>query len=152
MKKYNFNLQKILEYNKHIQKKEQDVLAEMKYEYITMNDEYRKTEDGYKYTAVRLGEEVSAGMKLSDYITENIYIKQYSEQMIDIKNRMSDKEKEIDIQVNRLVAVSKEKTILEKLNEKQLREYMSVFRKYEENLIDEFVSAKTGIERTEIQI
>ncbi|MDF2684824.1 MAG: flagellar export protein FliJ [Clostridia bacterium] len=144
MKKFNFTLQRVLEYNIHMQKKEKDNLSEMQYEYKNLCNKMEHLLDKYNNYKKRQHDESIEGITVTDLIILNTYISGLQTQILLLKKEMITMELKIEQQIQTLLAVTKEKTTLEKLRNKHLNEYNIMERKHEELFIDEFVANKAS--------
>ena len=140
MKKFNFSMQKVLEYNEHIQNIEKDILKDMRLKYFklcTLMDELTSKYETYKneYSSkCRNGIAINEIMNLRNFISDvQIQIKILS-------NKIKFAENEINNQVQKVVGVTREKTSMEKLKDKHYEVYKAQERKEDEIFINEFIS------------
>lgn len=144
MKKFNFTLQKVFEYNTHLQKKEKDTLSEMQNEYDKLCKKMKSLKEKFNDYKNQQLEACIEGTCIINLIIFNTYLSGLQTQMLILKNDMLTAEAKIEKQIQILLSVTKEKTSLEKLREKHLVEYNSVERKHNELFIDEFVANRAS--------
>ncbi|HAN20857.1 MAG: flagellar export protein FliJ [Clostridiales bacterium GWF2_36_10] len=145
MKKFNFPLQKVLEYNIHMQKKEKDILAILRSEYIQLENQLenlKKTHELYIQKYLKSSRE---GINITAITFILRYIKDLEKQIKLLHKKMTDKQMQIDKQIERLIEISKEKVTVEKLKDSKLEKYKAAERKNEELFIDELISFSSSI-------
>jgi flagellar FliJ protein len=140
MKKFNFPLQKILDYKEYIQKNEEDVLKQLRSSYVKLcsnRDELLRIRREYAET---FEGKCGSGIQISEAVIYKSYISQLNEQIEEFERRIAMVEKEIERQIERVLVATMERTSLDKLKDKCLEEYSFEERKEEERFINEFVS------------
>lgn len=140
MKKFSFSLQKVLEYNTHIQKKEKDILSVMHAEYYQLEKQVEILISEYELLKIKYLRNCEKGMSISGASQMLIYISEIRKQVQQLKIKMAEKQQLIDKQTIRLVEVTKDKVTVEKLRESKLENYKASERKSDENFIEEFTS------------
>jgi len=147
MKKFSFPLQKVLEYDTHLQKNEADALGLLQAEYVRleqMRDAMLVDYDGAKRQYQLNCEN---GQSASHTTVTGMYITDQRQQIRKIGEQMREQMYRIDKQRERLVAITQDKTMIEKLKEHAKENYLVAERKSDELFIEEFVSnqvAKAG--------
>lgn len=140
MKKFKFSLQKVLEYNTHIQKKEKEILAAMRAEYSELERQLAKLLQEKELNKLNYLNKCAKGTSIISIATMLRYIEEIEKKIIAKKKTMVEKQLLIEKQVEKLVQVSKDKMTTEKLKESKLAVYKAAERKSEEISIEEFVS------------
>lgn len=140
MKKFKFSLQKVLEFNTHIQKKEKDILAALRAEYDALTAEEKLLINEYENAKQEYAERAASGMKVIDTWTMLDYIKNIKDLIEAQRKKINDKKVQIDKQSAKLIAVTQDKMTVEKLRESKLNIYNFNVQKSEEKFIEEFIS------------
>lgn len=141
MKKFDFPLQKVLEYKIHLQKQEQNVLSQLQYEYnqmlAQMNgllQEFEKCKDDYL-------QQSTDGASAKSICLLGGYLRELQDRISELSKKLFEKAEQVERQRGKLLDVTKEKTSLEKLRDKSYQSYQFLARKEDERFIDEFVSS-----------
>lgn len=140
MKKFVFPLQKVLEYNEHIQKREQDILAAMRAEYYKLEKMYLQLVEKYEYHKIKYLEDCEAGINISNVSFLLQYINEVEKQIKQLYRKMAEKQAQIDKQTEKLVQVSKDKVTVEKLKDSKFEKHKAAEHKSSEKFIEEFIS------------
>jgi flagellar FliJ protein len=140
MKKFHFPLQKVLEYNTHIQKKEKDLLAQMHAEYKELEAELYSLLQKYESNKMNYLESCEMGTSIINASMLLRYLSEIDNQIKLMRQKMQEAQELINIQTEKLVEVTKDKTKVEKLRESKYSKYQFAERKSEELFIEEFVS------------
>lgn len=140
MKKFKFSLQKVLEYNTHIQRKEKEILAELRAEYYELERKLEKLIQEYELNKLNYLTKCAKGTSITSVATMLRYIEVIEKRIQELKKIMAEKKLLIDKQIEKLVQVSKDKVTAEKLRDSKLEAYKTAERKSEENSIEEFIS------------
>ena len=140
MKKFQFPLQKILEYKIHVQKKEKDTLKAMQLEYNLLEEHMKELKKSYEQYKNEYLSKASKGMPVRELVMLCTYITEIQKKIKALQAEMEEAKEKIDRQIDVLLAVTREKTTIEKLKEQKLFEYREEERKKEEKFIDELVA------------
>ena len=140
MKKFQFPLQKILEYKIHVQKKEKDTLKAMQLEYNLLEEHMKELKKSYEQYKNEYLSKASKGMPVRELVMLCTYITEIQKKIKALQAEMEEAKEKIDRQIDVLLAVTREKTTIEKLKEQKLFEYSEEERKKEEKFIDELVA------------
>lgn len=140
MKKFEFGLQKILEYKIHIQKNEKDILLSMKQKHNMIVELQNQTMQEYQALKKRRINESLAGISICDLVLLDAYIKQTAERLLLIEQQKKQLELAIDKQIKVLLTATQDKTSLEKLKEKTLKNFLFEENKQTERFIEEISS------------
>lgn len=140
MKRFSFSLQKVLEYNTHIQKTEKDRLSFLHSEFEDLKAKREnllwecETQKNLYNLRAQKGIPASEGAIRLNHIG-GIYVRiQHCE------GEMREKKRQIEKQVEYLVQVTKEKTKVEKLKKCKLNHFEKEKQKSEEKLMDELLT------------
>lgn len=147
MKRFQFPLQKVLEYDTHLQKNESDALSLLQAEYNRLEKKRSDMLVEYDLAKKRYQAECEGGQSASRAVATGMYITDQRQQINKISEQMREQMRKIDKQRERLVAVTQDKTMIEKLKERSREAYRVTERKSEELYIEELVSnqaAKIG--------
>lgn len=144
MKKFKFELQRVHEYTLHMQKREKDKLAELRHEYDELNNQMIELKHKYNTCKQKQIKECFDGISIMQLILSNTYLNQLAAKILLLKKEITEMEIKIEDQIQVLLAVTKEKTTLDKLKDKHLERYNSLERKQNELFIDEFVANKAS--------
>lgn len=140
MKKFHFPLQKVLEYNTHIQKKEKDTLARMHMEYKALEAQLYSLMQKYERNKINYLESCEMGTSIINASVLLRYLGELDNQIKLMRQKMQEAQELINIQTEKLVEVTKDKTKVEKLKENKYNKYLFLERKSNELFIEEFVS------------
>ncbi len=140
MKKFRFPLQKVLEYDTHMQKSEADTLALMVAEYVRLEKRRDAMLADYNEAKRQYQAECEKGQSASRAAVAGMYITDQRQQLIKIGEQMREQMRRIDKQRERLLAITQDKTMIEKLKEHAKQDYRAEELKIEELFITEFVS------------
>lgn len=140
MKKFKFPLQKVLEYNTHLQRKEKDILARMHLEYKALEAQLYALMQKYEQNKINYLESCAAGTSIINVSVLLRYLSELDEQIKRMRQKLKEAQEQIDRQTEKLVEVTKDKTKVEKLRESKLSKYLFEAQKQEELFIEEFVS------------
>ncbi len=147
MKKFQFPLQKVLEYDTHMQKNEADALSLLLAEYARLEKKRDAMHKDYSVAKQQYQMDCEKGQSASRTAAAGMYIADQSQQLKRIGEQMREQMRRIDKQRERLLKVTKDKTMIEKLKERAKADYQADERKSDEMFIAEFVSnqvAKAG--------
>ena len=140
MKKFQFPLQKVLEYDTHMQKSEADTLALMVAEYVRLEKKRDAMLADYNEAKRQYQAECEKGQSASRAAIAGMYITDQRQQLLKIGEQMREQMRRIDKQRERLLAITQDKTMIEKLKEHAKQDYRAEELKSEELFITEFVS------------
>jgi len=147
VKRFQFPLQKVLEYDTHLQKNESDALSLLQAEYNRLEKKRSDMLAQYDLAKKRYQAECESGQSASCAAAAGVYITDQRQQINKVSEQMREQMRKIDKQRERLVAVTQDKTMIEKLKERSQEAYRVTERKSEELYIAELVSnqaAKAG--------
>lgn len=148
MKKFNFPLQKVLDYDTHMQNKEMDKLSNMRERYYELEKLKMNLVRSYEQVKSKYLKLCKEGISIKKAATFRLYMDELKDQIEGLNHRIEEQKKIIEQQLEILLEVTKDKMTIEKLKEGSLLQYNEVIRKREEVLIDEFV-ANTSIKAGE---
>lgn len=140
MKKFNFTLQSLKNYNDQVLDSEKSVLGRLRAELAEMQAELDAKTTEYELSIDKLNELVRGGTTAMRLSLHKKYVSSLQQDIYRIKGRMAQKRDEVEQQLQRVIDATKEVSKLEKLEEKQLEEYRYAAQKEQEQIIEEFVS------------
>jgi flagellar FliJ protein len=140
MKKFSFPLQKVLEYDTHLQKNEADALRLLQAEYRKLEMKRDQMQADYDLAKGIYQSDCVKGQSASQIKVTGMYIADQHKQIEKIGVQMKEQMRRIELQRERLVAVTQNKTMIEKLKEHAKTRYQASERKSDELFIEEFVS------------
>lgn len=140
MKKFEFSLQKVLEYNTHLQKKEKDILARMHLEYKELEAQLYALMQKYEQNKINYLESCEMGTSIINASVLLRYLGELEEQIKLMRRKLKEAQEQINRQTEKLVEVTKDKTKVEKLRESKYSKYQFAVQKSDEQFIEEFVS------------
>lgn len=139
MKSFNFSMQKVLEYNEHIQNHEKNVLQEMKFKFDGLCFELEVLLKKYELYNNEFCFMCKIGVVINEVINLRNYIIEVRSQISILNNKIIAADVEINEQIQKVLNITKEKTSIEKLKDKYFETYKSLERKVEEVFINEFI-------------
>lgn len=143
MKKFNFTLQKVLDYKQNLQTDEKNKLAVMRRKYNEMEEQLSLLKSKTEKIGREYLEQCNNGMKAGGIQPMLTYIDTLQEQIKAQMKKMQDYWVEIDKQVDVLKLINRDIKTLEKLKEKSFEAYRKDQSKAEELFIEEFVINNT---------
>lgn len=144
MKKFQFSMDKVLDYKTHIQKNEKEILAQMRLKHVKLCDEREALISSYNEYIDEYIHICKAGISVQNMITFRTYINEIQIKISKKEKGIKDSLASIDKQINKVIDITKGKVSLEKLKDKYFNEYQSEQRKAHEIFITEFI-ANTGL-------
>jgi len=138
MRKYNFKLQRILDYREHIEKSRQLELAKVQMMLKDARDSLLQLFSSLREYQNELQTlEQQSTIDISFSIQYHVYLMELMSRIDEQQKVIQTLEKEEEERRQVLLAASKDKKILEKLKEREYSEFMEAFLKFEQNIIDE---------------
>ncbi len=143
MKKFEFSLQKLLDYRQQELDKQKNALA-------MLQADLKRTEEARELLIEKVAEQseqlervFTLGSSANEIAVRKRYIVSLQQEIHLKEQQEAQKKQEIEKQLGVVVEATKDVRTLEKLEEKQLEEYKSASQKENELFIEEFVSGKT---------
>ncbi len=140
MKKFQFSMQKVLEYTEHMEDNEKAVLQGMRKCHEALCEQManlrRRMENYQREYAARCAD----GIVVHELMALRGYIDELEKEAVNLLARIERSEAEIERQIDKIVGLSKEKESMDKLKDKHWETYQSEQRKQEEVLLEEFVA------------
>lgn len=146
MKKFQFSLQRVLEYQEHICQNEKELLALLRVQLAELLQIEYSLKTKLLMCRNEYLTESKKGITAIEAAIALAYMHELRDQIAVQKVKIVDKEKEIEKQTGKLVEAQKEKKKYEKLKESKLLLYTIKDRKAQELFIEEFVAYKNSIE------
>ena len=140
MKRFEFSLNKLLNYKQQVLKREKNDLANLRKQHQQAIDEKEELILKLKHSNEDFVFNANKGMSPQQMVLAKSYINSLSEQIRALERHISILDMHIEKQLGVVVEATKEVSSLEKLEEKQLDEYKKATKKAEETFISEYVS------------
>lgn len=140
MKKFQFSLDKLLNFKQQMLQKEKNELARLRSEQEQCRDERQKMLRNAEQANRRFNEDFQNGMAMAEVTLRKGYINGCHQQAKVLENTIARYEQMIQNQLQVVVEATKEVSTIEKLKEKQWEEYKMASQKAEEAFIEEYVS------------
>ena len=140
MKRFEFSLQKLLNFKEQLLKREKDTLAAYRAKQRQLFEERERLQGKLEQSNEEFVLSSNRGMQPMQVVLAKGYLLSLSDQIRTLDQQIARMEQQIQNQLHKVVEASREVTSLEKLEEKQREEYQSAFKKAEELFISEFVS------------
>ncbi len=140
MKRFEFSLNKLLNYKDQVLKKEKNDLANLRKQQQQAIDEKHEMIGKLKHSNEDFVIKSNFGMTPQHIALAKSYMNSLSEQIRSLERIIVILEGQIEKQLGVVIEATKEVSSLEKLQEKQLEEYKKEFQKAEETFIGEYVS------------
>lgn len=144
MKKFNFSLQKVLEYNGHIQNRETIVLKNMQLNYKELCSDMDALLQRYESYKDEYSCKCTNGIIVNKVINLKLFISELQTQIKILSKKIEFAKSEIEKQIQKVVSVTREKTSIEILKDKHYETFKSQERKEDEIFINEFIMNSTS--------
>ena len=139
MKQFKFTMQKVLEYQAHLEDREKTVLWQMRAHYEKMYQEFEEMKSEYDFFVEKYEDICRRGITAKEMVITKTYMSDFAERVYRMYLEIKDFEEEIEVQINKLLLISQEKNTMGKLKVKQYVVYREKQRKELELLIEDFV-------------
>ncbi len=140
MKKFEFSMQRVLEYKAHIEDNEKNTLKEMRRHHQDLCEQMEGLCKSVEEYSDEYNEKCSGGIILHEVIALRGYIDELQRQIAHIFALINESEGKIKLQLDKLISVSQEKNSMDKLKDKHWETYQVEARKKEEARLEEFVA------------
>ncbi len=144
MKRYEFGLQKVLDYDKFIQKNEADAMNTLQAEYLDMKAKHDALTSEYLELKRQYQEDCENGQNAGKAAATGRYIMEVAQKLVRSRAQLQEQMSRIEIQREKLVAVTQDKEMIEKLRAHSWETYRAAERKSDELFIEEFLSNKAA--------
>ncbi len=144
MKRYEFGLQKVLDYDKFIQKNEADAMNILQAEYLDMKVKHDALASEYLELKRQYQEDCENGQNAGKAAATGRYIMEVAQKLVKSRAQLQDQMSRIEVQREKLVAVTQDKEIIEKLRAHSWESYRAAERKHDELFIEDFLSNKAA--------
>lgn len=144
MKRYRFSLQKVLDYNTHLQKSEAEVMSRLQAELRAIDEKCASLENAYKTACVRFQESCAIGQTAGQAAATGVYLKDLTREIEKCRAEFHRQADRVEAQRKRLLAVTQDKEVIEKLRVRARAAYLEQERKSEEQFIEEFLANRTA--------
>lgn len=147
MKKFQFSLNKMLDYKDQLLEKEKGTLSQYRAQKNKIDDDILALEQEFEHFDQLMKEESRQGTSITRIRSFNFMMGNIRQQIKQLHVQQKVYEAAIENQVKVVVAASQEVSGLDKLKEKQMDEYKHMVAKNDELMISEFISSKLIRER-----
>lgn len=144
MKRYEFGLQKVLDYDKFIQKNEADAMNTLQAEYLDMKAKHDALSSEYLELKRQYQEDCENGQNAGKAAATGRYIMEVAQKLVRSKALLQEQSNRIEVQREKLVAVTQDKEMIEKLRAHSWESYRAAERKSDELFIEDFLSNKAA--------
>lgn len=144
MKRFQFPLQKVLEYDARVEKNESDILHALQAEYLRLTEKRDQMQAAYDRATEQYQRDCVKGQTASKAVLTGAYINDQHQQILKVLQQMREQMARIDRQREKLLAATQDKTMLEKLKGKAWESYLAAERKSDELFISELVSNRAA--------
>lgn len=150
MKKFAFSLQKVLEYKTHLEDVEKEILCRMREQQAALCRQADAVLSRERVCIIECENCCAAGIAIEDLVFRRTNIEQLRRLHMEMMERIRLMQADIDRQVEKLLVVSRDKTSIEKLRQKQLEEYQQMEMKENEAFIEEFVKSASFMTQQQV--
>ena len=145
MKKFKFNLEKLLSYKAQILQSEMQALSNILAEMQRVEDEIKRLSYEVKHTGEELSVKMGEGTSPLECMTYQHYIDKCRDDIKACEKKLVELNIAREKQIDRIAEAKKEHRSLEILKENQYRDYLEADRKNTEREIEEFISAREAM-------
>lgn len=140
MKRFEFSLQRVLEYKNHLEKREKDILRDMRLRHQKLCAEMDDLIKKYQIYGKICDEKCASGIEIRDLGPIKNHMSELRRRMNYYLIMIEKSEREIDRQVSCVIGISREKNTIEKLKQKHFTLYQKEEQKETESFIEDFVA------------
>ncbi len=140
MKQFKFSMQKILEYKSHMEENEKAILEQMHSLYNRFCSEMIDMKNEYKRLQLKNEQMFKIGVAVCEVMVFKSYLSDLIGRMELQQEKIKKAELQIDNQIIKIIKISQDKTVMEKLKQKYQVTYREQQRKETELFIDDFVA------------
>jgi flagellar FliJ protein len=144
MKKFEFNLQPVLNLKEQSEKIEKEKLAKVMAEINIQKEELHKLTKHLNEILEKTKVEMKEGTTIHKILESDVYVKKIQQMIEDKKLLIKKLEKDADFIKENLLKVSKEKKALENLKEKRFSEYQYLMAIEQNKFVDEQISFRVA--------
>lgn len=140
MKKFNFSLQKLLNYKEQLLENEKNILGDMRALLTKMEEECELLKAERILRVAEYNRQAADGILPSEIQRHKVYLKALDESIEQKLLQIEMQKHAVDKQMDVVRAAKVEISTMEKLKEKKLEEYNYISSKADESFIEEFIS------------
>ena len=144
MKRYEFGLQKVLDYDRFLQRNEADAMNLLQAEYLEMKEKHDALAGEYLELKRRYQEDCESGQNAGKAAATGRYIMEVSQHLVQSRAQLEAQMERIEAQREKLLAATQNKEMIEKLRVHSLENYRAAERKSDELFIEDFLSNKAA--------
>lgn len=142
MKKFNFSLQKVLDYRKQLLEVERNKLKLINAKILDIEQKRMELNREYETKNSQFKEDAKNGLQAMEYQTHQDYLTSLLEKDSKLLSLLKKIEKQQEEQTKVVIRSNQNVLILERLKDKKIKEYNKDMLKDAEKMIDEFVNSK----------
>lgn len=142
MKKFNFPLQKVLDYRKQLLEVERNKLKLINAKILDIEQKRMELNREYEIKNSQFEEEAKNGLPAMEYQTRQGYLASLLEKDSELLYLLKTIKKQQEEQTKVVIKFNQNVLILERLKDKKIKEYDKYILKDAEKMIDEFVNSK----------
>lgn len=140
MKKFEFSMEKVLEYSAHTQKNEKEILSGMRLRQGLMCEKLNRMMTKRQNIKAAYAKECAKGMTVTEIAAVLTYMQELQAQISAQQKTIDELNAQIDRQIKKVLKINRETRSMEILRDRQLSCYQTAARKENEHLLDEFVA------------
>lgn len=144
MKKFEFNLQPVLNLKEQSEKIEKERLSKIIAEINLQKEKLHNLTKHLNEVLEETKDEISKGTTALKIAESDAYVRKIQQMIEDKRNLIKKLEKDADLVRENLLKISKEKKALENLREKQFTEYQYLLNLEQNKVIDEQISFRVA--------
>lgn len=144
MKRFYFSLQKVLDYNDHIQKQEAETMSRLQAEYRTIEVRRESLIQSHHAQSLRFQADCATGQTAGQTAAISAYLYDLTCEIDRSSAALAKQGERVEAQRKRLTAATKDKKIFEKLRAHSLSDYQATARKGEGLFIEEFLANRAA--------
>ncbi|EIW01104.1 flagellar export protein FliJ [Thermoanaerobacter siderophilus] len=144
MKKFEFNLQPVLNLKEQSEKIEKERLSKIMAEINLQKEKLHNLTKHLNDVLEERKDEISKGTTALKIAESDAYVRKIQQMIEDKRNLIKKLEKDADLVRENLLKISKEKKALENLREKQFTEYQYLLNLEQNKVIDEQISFRVA--------
>jgi flagellar FliJ protein len=134
----------VLDYDKFIQKNEADAMNILQAEYLDMKAKHDALSSEYLELKRQYQEDCENGQNAGKAAATGRYIMEVAQKLVRSQALLQDQMSRLEVQREKLVSVTQDKEMIEKLRAHSWESYRAAERKSDELFIEEFLSNKAA--------
>lgn len=144
-KKFQFSLQKLLNFKEQVFETERNILAEMRVVLARLQSERTDMENDHKLRSIELKRVLAEGVAAIELARHKSFIRLVEESIEQKTRQINLQQQAIDKQADKVREAKIEISTIEKLKEKKYEEYLYKEGKEQEQFVEEFVNTQKAM-------